>query len=82
MSDLTSRKHSIRATLSLLAALALAWPAGGASAQSADTILFNGKILTVDKDFSAQEALAIGHGQVLATVRRPPSNSLPMARPG
>jgi predicted amidohydrolase YtcJ len=38
-----------------------------ASAQSADTVLFNGKILTVDKDFSTQEALAIGHGQVLAT---------------
>ena len=29
-------------------------------------MLFNGKILTVDKDFSIQEALAIGHGEVLA----------------
>ena len=36
-------------------------------AQTADTVLFNGKILTVDKDFSVQQALAIGHGQVLAT---------------
>ena len=38
-----------------------------ASAQIADTVLFNGKILTVDKDFSTQQALAIGHGQVLAS---------------
>jgi predicted amidohydrolase YtcJ len=38
-----------------------------ASAQTADTILFNGKILTVDKDFSTRQALAIGHGQVLAS---------------
>jgi predicted amidohydrolase YtcJ len=38
-----------------------------ASAQTADTILFNGKILTVDKDFSTQQALAIGDGKILAT---------------
>ena len=52
-----------------LAALAAspALPATAASAQTADTVLFNGKILTVDKDFSTQQALAIGHGQVLAT---------------
>jgi len=49
----------IVATLSLSAGIALA--------QSADTILFNGKILTVDKDFSTEQALAIAHGQVLAT---------------
>ena len=30
-------------------------------------MLFNGKVLTVDKDFSAQQALAIGDGKVLAT---------------
>jgi hypothetical protein len=36
-------------------------------AESADTVLFNGKIVTVDKDFSVREALAIGHGEVLAT---------------
>jgi predicted amidohydrolase YtcJ len=50
----------------LTIALSLAWPVT-ALAQSADTILFNGKILTVDKDFSVQQALAIGHGQILAT---------------
>ena len=40
---------------------------GAATAESADTVLFNGKILTVDKDFSTQQALAIGQGRVLAT---------------
>jgi predicted amidohydrolase YtcJ len=38
-----------------------------ALAQSADTILFNGKILTVDKDFSVQQAVAIGNGRIVAT---------------
>ena len=38
-----------------------------ASAQSADTVLFNGKILTVDKDFSVRQALAIGNGRIVAT---------------
>jgi predicted amidohydrolase YtcJ len=50
-----------------LAAWSLALPTSLAWAQTADTILFNGKILTVDKDFSVQQALAIGHGRVLAT---------------
>jgi predicted amidohydrolase YtcJ len=58
--------NSIRSLISLLAAL-LSLPASIASAQSADTVLFNGKVLTVDKDFSVQQALAIAHGQVLAT---------------
>src|ERR1700729_4123124 len=40
---------------------------GAASAQTADTILFNGKIITVDKDFSTRQALAIGQGRVLAS---------------
>ena len=38
-----------------------------ASAQTADTVLFNGKILTVDKDFSIRQALAIEQGRILAT---------------
>src|SRR5882762_6304767 len=38
-----------------------------ALAQTAYTVLFNGKILTVDKDFSVQQALAIGNGQIMAT---------------
>src|SRR6266851_8324726 len=46
--------------------LYLALPTNPASAQTADAVLFNGNILTVDKDFSVQEALAIGRGQVLA----------------
>jgi predicted amidohydrolase YtcJ len=53
--------------LAILATLNLALPASPALAQTADTVLFNGKILTVDKDFSVQQALAIGHGVVLAS---------------
>src|SRR6266852_1935285 len=53
--------------LTIFAALLLAAPVTIAYAQIADTVLFNGKILTVDKDFSVQQALAIGHGQVLAS---------------
>src|SRR6267154_3819502 len=53
--------------LTIFAALYLAAPASLAFAETADTVLFNGKILTVDKDFSVQQALAIGQGQVLAS---------------
>ncbi len=60
-------RSSTQLARSLAIALSLAWPATAALAQSADTVLFNGKILTVDKDFSVQQALAIGHGQILAT---------------
>src|SRR5882672_2676893 len=58
---------SIRLFRSFMIALCLAWSPSIASAQSADTVLFNGKVLTVDNDFSVEQALAIGHGQVLAT---------------
>lgn len=51
-------------SLSLAAAALLST---SALAQSADTILFNGKILTVDKDFSVQQAIAIGNGRIVAT---------------
>jgi len=65
---LQSRENSNRLARSLaLAAWCLGWTASIAAAQTADIVLFNGKILTVDKDFSVQQALAIGHGQVLAT---------------
>src|SRR5258707_5583600 len=64
----TSMKRSARAkALAVFASLCLAMAANAASAQTADTVLFNGKILTVDKDFSVREALAIGHGEVLAS---------------
>src|SRR5206468_10558807 len=35
-------------------------------AQTADTVLLNGKILTVDQQFSTQEAVAIRDGKILA----------------
>ena len=38
--------------LAVLAALSPGAVRGSAAAQTADTVLFNGKILTVDKDFS------------------------------
>jgi hypothetical protein len=38
-----------------------------ASAQTADTVLFGGKVLTVDRDFSVRESIAITDGRVLAT---------------
>ncbi len=38
-----------------------------ASAETADTVLFNGKVATIDKDFSVHEAIAIAHRRVLAT---------------
>jgi predicted amidohydrolase YtcJ len=62
-------QHSltVRSAQALAIALSLACPATAAFAQSADTVLFNGKIVTVDRDFSVQQALAIGHGQILAT---------------
>jgi predicted amidohydrolase YtcJ len=53
--------------LTVWASLCLTLPVSPAAAQTADTVLFNGNILTVDKDFSTEQALAIGHGQVLAT---------------
>src|SRR5882672_177318 len=53
--------------LTIFTVLYLASPASLAFAQSADTVLFNGKILTVDKDFSVRQALAIENGRVLAT---------------
>lgn len=42
-------------------------PISIASAQTPDMILFNGKILTVDRDFSTQQAVAITDGKILAT---------------
>ena len=54
----------MRCALVLLLASLLAAPA---SAETADTVLYNGKIVTVDRDFSVREAIAIAHGRVLAT---------------
>ncbi len=51
----------------IFAALALAATISTATAETAETVLFNAKILTVDQDFSVREAIAIAHGKVLAT---------------
>ena len=59
-------ENSIR-SICALAVVALALSIGTAAAQSVDSVLFNGKILTVDADFSVREALAIADGKVFAT---------------
>jgi len=48
-----------------LAALLVAL-AAAAFSQSADTVLINGKILTVDSQSSVREAIAIRGGRILA----------------
>ncbi len=53
----------IRAALAAIVAIAAALPA---RAQNADTILVNGKILTVDRQFSTREAVAIRDGKITA----------------
>jgi hypothetical protein len=59
-------ENSIR-SICALAVVALALSSRTAAAQSVDSVLFNGKVLTVDADFSMREALAIAHGKVFAT---------------
>jgi predicted amidohydrolase YtcJ len=53
----------IRTALLAICALAIASPAWS---QNADTILVNGKILTVDAQFSTREAIAIRDGKITA----------------
>jgi predicted amidohydrolase YtcJ len=62
-----STSSARRAALAALAGLCFATDAGIASAETADAVLFNGKILTVDNDFSVREAIAIAQGRVLAS---------------
>ena len=57
----------VRYSLLALALCAGFVAADRAQAQTAETVLFGGKVLTVDKDFSVHEAIAIAGGRVLAT---------------
>src|ERR1041385_2801399 len=63
---LSEKGNNMRPALAAIAALALA-AASPALAQTADTVLFNGKVVTVDREFSVREAIAIADGRVLAT---------------
>jgi predicted amidohydrolase YtcJ len=63
----SARRSDRGRAVTAFGALCLTSLASVASAQTADTVLFNGKILTVDRGFSTQQALAIAHGQVLAS---------------
>ena len=51
-------------TLTVLAWVLVSAP--GAAAQSADTIISNGKILTVEPSFSVAHSLAIDDGRIVA----------------
>jgi len=53
----------IRAISLAVSALVLAFPAWP---QSADTVLVNGKILTVDNQFSTREAIALRDGKIMS----------------
>ena len=50
----------------LAVAVVLLAVAAPAPAQNADTVLLNGKLLTVDKQFSTREALAVRDGRIMA----------------
>ena len=50
-----------------LAALALALAASPALAADADLVLHNGKVVTVDRDFSIRQAVAVADGKVVRT---------------
>lgn len=54
---------AVNAAVLVLAALTLA---AAARSQNADTVLLNGKILTVDSQFSTRQALAIRDGRIMA----------------
>src|SRR5437879_3194082 len=60
---MTNSMRLLNTAALLLAGLALALPSW---AQSADTLLLNGTILTVDAQFSTREALAIRDGKIMA----------------
>jgi len=62
-----TNRSALGTALAVVAGLCLSLATGAASAQIADAVLFNGKIVTVESDFSVREALATSHGQVLAT---------------
>ena len=48
-----------------IAALAV-WAVGAQETPGADTVLVNGKIVTVDDQFSTREAIAIRDGKILS----------------
>jgi predicted amidohydrolase YtcJ len=56
----------MRRIAGVMALLALAGAAGAAHAASADLVLYNGKVLTVDKRFSIRSAVAVRDGKIVA----------------
>lgn len=67
----TSRAKTMRdtymyRTFYVALALAVATPGASALAAPADMVLFNGKVLTVDKAFSVRSAVAVKDGKIVA----------------
>ena len=56
----------IRARTVLLAMMLALGGQAPAWSESADMVLFNGQVLTVDKSFSIQRAVAVKDGRILA----------------
>ena len=54
-------------SLRSICGFAFAIAVSAASAQGVDTVLFNGKVMTVDTEFSIREAMAVADGKVFAT---------------
>lgn len=56
----------MRTTLISVLTLSIALSSLAAAAEQADLVLHNGKIVTVDRDFTIQEALAVADGKIVA----------------
>src|SRR5882762_1963825 len=61
-----SEKRSVKKTIRVLAALWLSAVASAFAADPADTILVNGRIVTVDDGFTIAEAVAIRGQRIVA----------------
>ncbi|HEX7377394.1 MAG TPA: amidohydrolase family protein, partial [Pirellulales bacterium] len=56
----------MRTTLISVLALSIALPCLAAAAEQPDLVLHNGKVVTVDRDFTIREALAVADGKIVA----------------
>ncbi len=62
----STRHYLVALAVAGLLATSHAERRGGGGGQKADLILHNGKVLTVDKDFSIKSAIAVKGGKILA----------------
>src|SRR5579885_1512529 len=59
-------RAAARAASFLIALLILSFPVFAAQTKTAEIVLFDGKVITVDKNFSIAQAVAIADGKLLA----------------